>query len=116
MIVYCNDEKCLHYKELKKKHVIKYHKAYIPLGEDEGFAGICTREEVGIEPRIIITQISKYKTMICRTRSDKKIAGHKDFTKLGPQYLDEDQVKEYERDRDRMIFNVTKDISANEVE
>ena len=90
--VFCNDVNCLWYQELKKKHIVNFCKDYKPLGEDDGYSGMCLRDEIAIEPREISGGIIMHKVTDCRTRSDKSL-GHIDFTKIQPVSIPEKDMK-----------------------
>lgn len=82
-VIYCNNDKCLHYRALPYKEFIKYHQGYSPLGEDDCFTGVCARRDgIGIKPKNFETASCKYKFADCMTKSDVKISGHMDFSKF----------------------------------
>jgi len=96
-IVYCSDDTCPHYRKMPEKKIIKYHKDYVPLCEDSGFTGVCDRKEVGVEHREIVTPMVRYNLAECKTHSKIKIDGHQDFSKLTPQFVGADEVKDAQR-------------------
>ena len=81
MNVYCNCADCLHYEELLEKKILMHHKGYIPIGDD-GYSGICVREEIGISRMHISTNQVDYRLAKCVSKSDKRIAGHMDWSKF----------------------------------
>ena len=104
-IVNCNDDECLHYRELKERVRIFPRKNYEPLGDEDCWVtGFCDRDQIVIDKRVISTLVSRYNLTVCKYRSDKDIAGHRDFTKMMPQFVDEDGMKEYNKSKKRKIF------------
>ncbi len=110
MKVLCNDCECLHYKKLDQPEFIQYTRG-INHFEDTGFTGECTREIVGITPHKVETSLAIYNEMRCLTRSDIKLSGHRDFSKLGPQFVDEQSMAKINRDKavNKTIFGYTKE-------
>jgi len=113
--VYCNDDECLWFKELAKRHIIKYSRFHEPAFEDSGFKGVCVRDDVGVEPKIVeLPNGASRKLMICMTRSDKGISGHRDFSKMMPQHVDEAGMKEWDKHKNNLHATVGIDLKKKE--
>lgn len=81
-LVYCSATDCLWNTNLKHKKLIKYHKDWKPLGEKDGFVGVCGRAEIGLSPDTTYTYHGKYHIVKCSCYSKKIIGGHIDFAKM----------------------------------
>lgn len=81
IIVYCNSKKCLHWKEIPFKYFVNHNKN-VNNFEDSAFRGICSRKEIAVRQRDIISKDMYYNINECKSFSNTKISGHMDFSKF----------------------------------
>lgn len=102
-VVLCNDQECLFFRPLDEPEELPHKDDYVAF-EDTKFLGKCERQVIGMRPKRIETALAAYNLMDCVSRSDIKISGHRDFTTLGPHFVDEAGIRDHERDKKRSQF------------
>jgi len=62
--IFCNNRDCKNFMKLKDPYIMKYHKAYVPIGTTGQYQGKCS-----IRPNFVFTQeitsLTKYIYVIC---------------------------------------------------